>query len=109
MSLDPADFVDVVDNPYFPLLAGSRWVYEGDSDGEAERIEVEVLDERREIMGISAVVVHDTVYVDDELAEDTYDWYAQDVDGNVWYLGEDTSGIRERPTDQQRRSMGVRR
>ena len=91
VSLDPADFVDVVDNPYFPLLAGSRWVYEGDSDGEAERIEVEVLDERREIMGISAIVVHDTVYVDGELAEDTYDWYAQDVEGNVWYLGEDTS------------------
>ena len=49
-----------------------------------------MLDERREIMGISAVVVHDTVYVDGEIAEDTYDWYAQDVDGNVWYLGEDT-------------------
>ena len=66
-------------------------MYEGDSDGEAERIEVEVLDERRDIMGISAVVVRDTVYVDDEIVEDTYDWYAQDVDGNVWYLGEDTS------------------
>ena len=91
VSLDPADFVDVVDNPYFPLLPGSRWVYEGDSDGEAERIEVEVLAERRAIMGISAVVVRDTVYIADEIAEDTYDWYAQDVDGNVWYLGEDTS------------------
>lgn len=24
------------------------------------------------------------------VVEDTYDWYAQDADGNIWYLGEDT-------------------
>jgi hypothetical protein len=88
--LDPADFVDVVDNPYFPLVPGTTWVYEGEDAGETERIEVEVLGETREIEGITATVVRDTVYVDGELAEDTYDWYAQDKDGNVWYLGEDT-------------------
>lgn len=89
-NIDPADFVESIDNPYLPYRPGSRWVYEGGSDGELERIEVEVLDERREVMGISAVVVRDTVYVDGEIAEDTYDWFAQDADGNVWYLGEDT-------------------
>jgi hypothetical protein len=89
-SIDPANFVDVVDNPYFPLLPGTRWVYEGTSDGEAERTEVEVLDDRRDIEGISAVVVRDTVYVSDEMVEDTFDWFAQDADGNVWYLGEDS-------------------
>jgi hypothetical protein len=88
--LDPADFVDTVDNPYFPLVPGTTWVYEGEDDGETERIEVEVLKETREIEGITATVVRDTVYVDGELAEDTFDWYAQDKDGNVWYLGEDT-------------------
>jgi hypothetical protein len=88
--LDPADFVDVVDNPYFPLTPGTKWVYEGEEDGETERVEVEVLDETRVIEGITATVVRDTVYVDGELAEDTYDWYAQDEEGNVWYLGEDT-------------------
>jgi hypothetical protein len=88
--IDPANFVETVDNPYLPYAAGTRWVYEGESDGEIERTEVEVLDERREVMGISAVVVRDTVYVDGEIAEDTYDWFAQDADGNVWYLGEDT-------------------
>jgi hypothetical protein len=41
-------------------------------------------------MGISTTVVRDTVYLDGEMIEDTYDWYAQDTDGNVWYLGEDT-------------------
>jgi hypothetical protein len=88
--LDPSDFVEGIDNPYLPLTPGSRWVYEGEDDGEAERVEVEVLDETREIEGITATVVRDTVYVDGELAEDTFDWYAQDKDGNVWYLGEDT-------------------
>ena len=34
--------------------------------------------------------MHDVVTEDGELVEDTYDWYAQDTDGNVWYLGEDT-------------------
>ena len=88
--IDPASFVDVIDNPYLPYAVGSRWVYEGESDGEVERIEVVVLDDTREVMGITATVVRDTVYVDDEMVEDTYDWFAQDADGNVWYLGEDT-------------------
>jgi hypothetical protein len=88
--IDPAQFVDVIDNPYLPYAVGSRWVYEGQSEGEMERIEVEVLDETREVMGITATVVRDTVYVDGEMVEDTYDWFAQDADGNVWYLGEDT-------------------
>ncbi|MFP5254767.1 MAG: hypothetical protein ACLGI8_02840 [Acidimicrobiia bacterium] len=88
--VDPADFVEGVDNPFLPLVPGTRWVYEGESDGEHERIEVEVTDQTRTVMGITAVVVRDTVYVDGELAEDTYDWFAQDREGNVWYLGEDT-------------------
>lgn len=88
--IDPAGFVDVIDNPYLPYAVGSRWVYEGESDGELERIEVEVLDDTREVMGITATVVRDTVFVDGEMVEDTFDWFAQDADGNVWYLGEDT-------------------
>jgi hypothetical protein len=89
--IDPASFVDVIDNPYLPLRPGARWVYEGRDDDEVERIEVVVTDERREVFGISATVVRDTVTVDGELVEDTYDWFAQDADGNVWYLGEDTA------------------
>ena len=88
--LDPADFVATVDNPYFPLIPGTTWVYEGQDDDETERVEVEVLEETRDIQGITATVVRDTVYVDGEIAEDTYDWFAQDKEGNVWYLGEDT-------------------
>jgi hypothetical protein len=90
-SLDAADFVDGVDNRYFPLVPGTRWVYEGRTDEGTERIVVEVLAERKDVMGIPAVVVRDTVSLDGELVEDTDDWYAQDRDGNVWYLGETTA------------------
>ena len=85
--------VAVVDNPYLPFIPGSKWVYEGDDNGDTERSESVVLDETRMIEGIKATVAHDTVYTNGELAEDTYDWYAQDKDGNVWYLGEDTHEI----------------
>src|SRR5215207_9169784 len=81
--IDAGDFVATVDNPYFPLAVGSRWVYEGSSDGEAERVEILVTGERRTIMGISATVVRDTVSVGGGIVEDTYDWYAQDQEGNV--------------------------
>jgi hypothetical protein len=59
-------------------------------EGGGERTEIEVLTETRVVMGITATVVRDTVTEDGELIEDTYDWFAQDVDGNVWYLGEES-------------------
>ena len=93
--VDPANFVAVVDNPYFPMVVGSRWVYEGEADGEAERVEIVVTDQPKTVMGIAATVVRDSVYVDNELVEDTYDWFAQDRDGNVWYLGEDSQEIED--------------
>jgi hypothetical protein len=92
-ALDPANFVDRIDNPFLPLLAGSRWLYESD-DG-SEQIEVVVLAETRDVLGITATVVHDVVSEDGEVIEDTYDWYAQDREGNVWYLGEDSKEIEE--------------
>jgi hypothetical protein len=88
VGVSPADFVERIDNPYLPLLPGARWVYEAVEDGETERTEVVVTPERNEVFGVSAVVVRDTVSVDGEVVEDTYDWFAQDRDGNVWYLGE---------------------
>jgi hypothetical protein len=89
--LDPGNFGNVIDNPYLPLKPGMAWAYEGESDGKTERIEVVVTGELRDIQGISATVVRDTVHVAGELVEDTYDWFAQDTDGNVWYLGEDST------------------
>ena len=91
-NLTPTDFVPGIDNPYDPLIPGTKWVYEAKlEDGTTERNEIEVLGETREIMGVTATIVHDLVYVEGQVAEETFDWYAQDKDGNVWYLGEDVN------------------
>jgi hypothetical protein len=78
-----------------PLLAGTRWVYEGDTEDGLETITVTVTDEIKEIeypeesgQVFACVVVRDVVELDGEVIEDTFDWYAQDNAGNVWYFGE---------------------
>lgn len=93
IDIDPSEFTSTVDNPYWPLVPGTTLTYEGESDGESERIVVEVTDQTKEILGVTCVVVRDRVWVDDELVEDTFDWYAQHVDGDVWYFGEDAKEI----------------
>lgn len=86
----PRQFVEVVDNPYSPFIPGMRWVYGGETPDGTERILVKVLGRTKVIEGIQATVVRDTVYLQGQLIEDTFDWYAQDRRGNVWYLGEAT-------------------
>ena len=89
--LDPASFVATIDNPYWPMIPRSRWVYhETDAEGADQRVEVTVSAETKFIIGITATVVHDVLTEDGEVVEDTFDWYAQDSAGNIWYLGEDT-------------------
>jgi hypothetical protein len=91
VTLTPSEFTTEIDNPYLPMRPGDHWVYrETDVDGSEQRVEVTVTGETKTILGIEAVVVHDVATEDGEVIEDTYDWYAQDADGNVWYLGEDT-------------------
>jgi hypothetical protein len=89
--LDPAGFATRIDHPYWPMRPGTRWVYRATgADGDRQRIVVTVTGQTKQILGIHATVVHDVVSEDGEIKEDTYDWYAQDARGNVWYLGEDT-------------------
>jgi hypothetical protein len=91
VALDPADFAAEIDNPYFPMAPGSRWVYkESDPKGNAQMVEVTVTTRSKDITDISATVVHDKVSAGGELVENTFDWYAQDACGNLWYLGEKT-------------------
>jgi hypothetical protein len=93
VELDPADFTTEIDNPYWPMTPGSRWVYrETDSEGTEQRVVVTVTDRTKEIAnGVEARVVRDVVTEGREPVEVTDDWYAQDSGGNVWYLGEDTA------------------
>jgi hypothetical protein len=93
VNIDPADFTTRIDNPYWPMTPGTRWVYrETDSEGAVKRVEVTVTNRtRRTAAGVVARVVHDVVTEGGRPVEVTDDWYAQDDEGNVWYLGERTT------------------
>ncbi len=93
MKLDPADFTADITNPYTPWKPGSRWVYlEEGENGEQMRVVITATSATRKIAnGVTARVVRDTVTSDGAIVEDTFDWYAQDTAGTVWYLGEDTA------------------
>ena len=93
VQLDPADFTTKIDNPYWPMRVGSRWVYrETDSEGTRQKVVVTVTDRTKLIAnGVTARVVRDVVTEGGEPVEITDDWYAQDRAGNIWYLGEATT------------------
>ena len=95
VDINPADFVTRIDNPYFPRLPGAKYIYEGMTADGLERVEIEILSETRQVMGIQATIMHDVVYLDGELIEETFDWFAQDKAGNVWYLGEDVDNYED--------------
>src|SRR4029079_13820232 len=87
----PRDFVETIDNPYFPLKPGTTFTYRGRQDGEPRVVTVFVTQRKKSIAGVCATVVLDQVLVSGKPEEKTFDWYAQDKRGNVWYLGEDSS------------------
>lgn len=95
LEIDPNNFVSQVTNPYFPLEPGTTFIYRGETDGVPTRDVMTVTQETKEILGVTTTVVHDLAYEDGVLVEDTFDWYAQDVEGNVWYFGEDTKELDE--------------
>jgi len=90
INLNPADFTTEIDNRYWPMKPGSRWVYkEGDPEGTREKVVVEVTNKTKKIAnGVEARVIRDTVSEKGVPVEVTDDWYAQDKQGNIWYLGE---------------------
>lgn len=88
--INPAEFSTTIDNPFYPLAPGTRMIYESKGLKDREGTVVEVTYDTKPIMGVRTVVVHDVVTVNGKLSEDTYDWYAQHRNGDVWYFGEDT-------------------
>jgi hypothetical protein len=92
VELDAAEFTADIDNTYWPMKPGTRWTYAEIDEGATVEVVVTVTTETRKVAnGVTARVVRDSVTEDGELIEDTFDWYAQDSAGNVWYLGEDTA------------------
>ena len=96
---DPRNFSHplAINNPYLPLVPGTTFVYRADTDEGCEETTVTVTSQMKRIAaGVNARPVHDVVRVGPTctgaltLVEDTFDWYAQDDAGNVWYLGENT-------------------
>ena len=85
-----------IDNQYFPLTPGTIKAYEaeintpegGENTDPTESNQIFVTNDTREILGVEATVVRDVAWNEGVLVEDTFDWYAQDTAGNVWYLGE---------------------
>ncbi len=87
--IDPGAFIDSVDNRFFPLVPGTVFTYAAD----AETVVVTVTADTKAILGVTCTVVHDVGRVDGEVTEDTYDYYAQDTMGAVWYFAEDTKEL----------------
>lgn len=86
--INPANFVAGVNHPFFPLQHGVTLVYEKQTSEGVERIEVNPTGATKTILGVACVEIHDVVTLNGEHVEDTLDWFAQDVLGNVWYMGE---------------------
>ncbi len=86
-----------IDNTYFPLTPGMVYTFSGEREEDGEMVtetsRMFVTFNTRTILGVESRVVRDTEYVDGVLMEDTFDWYAQDTVGNVWYMGEFTTAF----------------
>jgi hypothetical protein len=82
-----ADFSAQITNPWMPLPVGIVMTYTVPKGRDV----VEVLHRTRVIDGVECAVVRDTVTIDGTTEEDTYDYFAQDRQGNVWYFGEETT------------------
>lgn len=95
VELDPADFTARIDHPYWPMRPGTVWRFVERDAGNVQRVTVTATHRTVRIEGIRARVVHDVVREDGEVVENTWDWYAQDAGGSLWYLGEDTQELED--------------
>src|SRR5262245_35843490 len=89
-TIEPANFVTTIDNRYFPLEPGTGFHYQGVRGKTPQTDDMVVTRQSKMILGVRATVVRDTVAEHGAPVERTFDWYAQDKEGNVWYMGEDS-------------------
>src|SRR3954468_20200320 len=96
-NVDPSNFIKRPSNPYFPLMPGTSFHFVNriieNKKVTFEQVYVTVTSDTKVILGVTCAVVHDVVKQKGSVTEDTYDWYAQDKDGNLWYFGEATKAL----------------
>jgi hypothetical protein len=93
---DPANFVPIIDNQFFPLQPGTTYIYESPEGAEEDVFgTITVTRKTIDILGVTCVVVEHVEKEDGELVEKTKDYFAQDVYGNVWYFGEDVRNFED--------------
>jgi len=93
LQISPTSFVSQINNPFFPLVPGTTFSYQGTKEGVPTTDTFTVTHQTKKIAGVPCTVVTDLAYEDGVLAERTTDYFAQDVQGNVWYFGEDTAEL----------------
>ena len=93
---------------YLPLIPGVTMIYNGTSDGDPTRDVFVVTNDTKEILGITARVVHDDGYVKGKHEETTNEWFAQDDNGNVWYMGEFTTDLSNKGSHERSWEAGVK-
>lgn len=91
--IDPANFVTVIDNPYFPLTPGTTLIYESHTADGLERHGFTVTHNTVTILGVTCVEIHNPVTLNGQLTGDTLDYFAQDKAGNVWFFKDDSDGL----------------
>lgn len=94
--IEPKEFRARVDNPWFPLVPGTLYRYRERNGTEVADDVMTVMTETKLVMGVPCTVVHDVVTENGVVKEDTYDWFSQDDEGNVWYMGEDSTAYDDR-------------
>jgi hypothetical protein len=97
-----------IDNKYLPLNPGITKISNGTSDGDPTRDVFVVTNDTKEILGITTRVVQDDGYVKGKHEETTNDWFAQDDNGNVWYMGEFTTDLSNKGSHEGSWEAGVK-
>ncbi len=81
----------VITNPFFPVVPGTKWRWKGQYRGLPYVQADWVPHYTRLIDGVVTQPVIDEDIVSGRIIAGSIDYYAQDDQGNVWYLGETTS------------------
>jgi hypothetical protein len=90
-SPDPSDFIGPVQNPWFPLVPGTRWTYRQETPTGSATVVAEVLPTHRSIAGVQTTPVRWQVRSRGWGRTAVVRWYAVDGAGNVWWFGQRVS------------------